>query len=883
MIMKSSHHSDMAVMEVGADAVPSALQQGALLLADNPRLASEWKRRLVADAAAEVIATPRIDSWLPWVMGLARNHPEMPVAFTALQELQLWEQVIGADMATRHGAVSGLARHACTAYGLLRDYRIDARELHGAGEEAEALERWMTAMQRILKREGRVLAADIPALLLPRVGSMAHVRHIMLDGFARFTPTQQALFQALQAHGVKLSVIRGGIASSGMTLSACADAEAEYRHVARRIAAGIEADAHARIAVVTSRQANDAETLRRFLDTGLLPQGQTVSSMQAVTMTGAPLATRPLVHQLLELLHLAGKGGASHADMSPLFFSPGVQGYAEEHLARALLDANLRQGNRHYLGFAPLQAMAEAGGMPQLAGVVKVLHTWETGARRAGEWVKDVHVLLQAIGFLQADVAGRNNTEIRQLNAFRECLASLAAADAVRERMAWGDFLSLLTSVCKQTPFSLPVRFPQVCVVPLELIGGLRFDTVFAIGFDEEALPLPAQPVPLLPFSLQRAHGLPGSTAAVAFAASDLLWQQLQQAAPVVHVSYARRREERDLQPSPLLAGLAAEQCDGVTEPLARSETEVFDDAPSVPLSDRERVHGGAAVIRNQSLCPFRAFATHRLDLAPLGETEPGVTAADKGALMHRALQFIWENLCSQSALLALDEAEATALIDTAVAHAWGEARIPVADSTQQFERRRMLSVLATWLELERQRPPFAVVRCEKPYELKLPAAGGLHFDVSLKADRIDRDDAGHHILIDYKTGRKQGIGKWIGVRMAEPQLPLYAVAEGLGDADAVCFARVRSGDMGFEGLSGEATGIGGITVYRGNDEEAEDWPALLIRWRQRIDALAAEFVDGRCDVAPQDAHACDYCGLEAVCRVDEIGIDRDEDGEDAP
>jgi ATP-dependent helicase/nuclease subunit B len=32
--------------------------------------------------------------------------------------------------------------------------------------------------------------------------------------------------------------------------------------------------------------------------------------------------------------------------------------------------------------------------------------------------------------------------------------------------------------------------------------------------------------------------------------------------------------------------------------------------------------------------------------------------------------------------------------------------------------------------------------------------------------------------------------------------------------------------------------------------------------------------------VAPRDAHACDYCGLEAVCRVDETGFDSDtEDG----
>jgi len=82
---------------------------------------------------------------------------------------------------------------------------------------------------------------------------------------------------------------------------------------------------------------------------------------------------------------------------------------------------------------------------------------------------------------------------------------------------------------------------------------------------------------------------------------------------------------------------------------------------------------------------------------------------------------------------------------------------------------------------------------------------------------------------------------------------------------------------MGFEGLCGNDTGIRGISVYKGSDEQAEDWPALLAVWRQRINALAGEFVSGRSEVMPRDASACQYCGLEAVCRIDEIGFPDDE------
>jgi ATP-dependent helicase/nuclease subunit B len=858
------------------------IDDGTLLITASPRQAADWKRRFVAASASDVIASPPVESWQQWLAKLASDCADIPVSLTNLQELQLWEHIINANVTAGGGSATarGLARHASVAYRLLREYRIDTRELAGTSEEADALGRWIVAMRRTLKQEKRILAADLTELLLPFIVSAVKNPHILLDGFDRFTPAQQSLLQALQEHGVNLTSAASGNDSAAMTLTACADAESEYRYVGRQIAATLQSDAHSRIAVVTSRQVNDTEMLRRILDEALLSSTETgswmTSPMQAVAMAGAPLATVPLIRQLLNLLHLAGRSGAPYAELSPLLFSPGIKGYAEERLARAALDAKLREDNRHYLNFRSLTAMEEMAAMPQLTSVLRSLLDWKTDRRLASEWVKAARTLLQEIGFLQVEAVGRNSSEIRQLNAFHESLSSIVAVDAVNKGMQWSAFLSLLVSVCNDTPLSEPVCYPQVTVLPLEKVTGLRFDIVFALGFDEEALPLPAQPAPLLPFSLQRRYSLPGSSAEFAYAESVFLWQQLQQAAPVVHLSFSRSREEHELGPSPFLAGMDIESCNDPLQTLDPVETELFDDTPLVPLSAEERVRGGAAIIRNQSLCPFRAFASHRLNLTPLGDTAPGVTPADKGSLLHRALQYIWEQLRSQQMLLALDDAAASTLIDEAVEHAWHKARVTVPESTQQFERRRMASVLAAWLNLERERPPFSVKHCEKPYRLELPESGGLRFPVNLKADRIDCDGEGHKILIDYKTGQKQSIGKWIGERMAEPQLPLYAVAEELGEEDAVCFARVRSGDMGFEGLSGEAIGIKGITVYKGKDEEAEDWPTLLTSWRERIDALAAEFVDGCCEVSPQDAHACDYCGLEAVCRIDEIGIDRD-------
>jgi len=85
------------------------------------------------------------------------------------------------------------------------------------------------------------------------------------------------------------------------------------------------------------------------------------------------------------------------------------------------------------------------------------------------------------------------------------------------------------------------------------------------------------------------------------------------------------------------------------------------------------------------------------------------------------------------------------------------------------------------------------------------------------------------------------------------------------------------SGDeMGFEGLAGDDTGIAGITVCDGKRNRPKDWQQVLDDWRVHINALAQEFVEGRSTVTPRNPKACAYCGLEALCRIEETGFETD-------
>jgi probable DNA repair protein len=615
------------------------------------------------------------------------------------------------------------------------------------------------------------------------------------------------------------------------------------------------------------------------LNAVLMPEAamSPVCSQQAVTMAGDVLTDIPMIQQLLHMLSFGGQRSITFEDFSTLLFSPWLKGYECERMLRAELDATFRRQNRHRLSFRGLLQSSYVQALPQLLAVIKALAESKPGRQSARQWVDSVHELLKASGFVPSgkkDEIRRSNMEIRQMNAFRDVLVSLVAADAVCGKLGWSQFLSMLRSACAENRLALAAKFPNVMVMPLARLSGMKFDHVLVSGLNEEAFPPPAIANPMLPAVLQQKKRIPMSSGALAFECSEQLWQQLLQAAPTIEISYAKQKDEKDLLPSPFAANLNERIATKSILSVQRLELESFEDALDVPLVSDETVHGGTAIIKNQSACPFRAFATHRLNISGLEETSPGIEAGSKGSLIHLALEYIWKQLQTQAALAALGDDEMMPLIDAAICHAWQQSHVVADVRTRDYEQKRMRRVLSEWLGKEKERPDFRVVGIEQKYQLQLPESSSPRFAVNIKADRMDEDESGRRILIDYKTGAKQSLSKWLNERIEEPQLPLYALATGLGENDAVAFARVRSGDMAYEGLCGENIGIKGIVACDGKYKTPEDWQQVLDDWKANINALATEFVQGRCEVSPSDANACKYCGLEAVCRIKETGFD---------
>ncbi len=212
-------------------------------------------------------------------------------------------------------------------------------------------------------------------------------------------------------------------------------------------------------------------------------------------------------------------------------------------------------------------------------------------------------------------------------------------------RIDWKDFLSQLGRTLDETLFA-----PESRDAPIQIAGpaesaGLSADAVWFLGADEDAWPADGATHPLLPIEVQREAAMPHATPQLDWELAAAITRRLLASAPEVHFSYARQNEAAEARPSRLivqLAGAPQPLPPELTAPASRPPLTVsFEDFSRIPFPPG-KVAGGASVLTAQSQCPFKAFATARLAAQSWKPAEAGLTASQRGSLLHAVLHSIW-------------------------------------------------------------------------------------------------------------------------------------------------------------------------------------------------------------------------------------------------
>ena len=666
-----------------------------------------------------------------------------------------------------------------------------------------------------------------------------------------------------------------------MAVCPCSDPHDEELKAARWARALLEQGATSIGIVVPDLQARRKEIERVFrqqIDPGADLNFEDQESVFSLSL-GSPLQQQGPIYAALALLSCGYRVGIE--SVSFLLRTPYLGGSLSEADKRALFDSRLRSFRQTEFSLKRLVELAfQEERAEQFGKLLKHLQQALEKPQKLlpGEWSGQFSQQLKNIGW--PGERSLSSSEYQMVKAWQEkLLPALASLDPVAAPIGRSQAVGLLRRLAGEIEFQREAPTGPIQVIGLLESAGLAFDHLWVMGMNEEMFPAAARPNPFLPIAMQVDKGMPHASAAKELDFSRNVLRRLKAASPDIIFSYPQRSGDCDLRSSPLLAGLteAAPSLAERNDLVARQSTEaiakdVLNDSCGPALA-AERGEGGTAIIKDQSLCPFRAFAHFRLRCNAFDTAQPGLDPMTRGNLVHKVLENFWDEVGSQQQLLGLEEECLQQLLETQVEKSlmehFADQGKPV-ERLLEIERQRLQALVLEWLtNVDMQRPAFTVVEREQEYFEQI---GPLTIRTFI--DRVDQLDDGQRIILDYKTGLVRP-DSLLAERLLEPQLPIYAIADDRSTADGVAFAQVRRGDCKLSGVAREdglLPKVPGVASSKQAKElQLEDWPQLLGYWQQQLEGLAESFVAGEAAVDPVDiVTACRFCDLRPLCRIAE-------------
>ena len=812
----------------------------------------------------------------------------IPALLSEVQEQALWDQIVGRSSLAKGLLSANAAAAQCRdawkilhAWGLRK--KIESAATH---DDARAFIAWFTEYEKVTSQRRWTDAArltDVVRPLLPK-GLVRLPASFVAFGFDLVTPQQERLFDALASARVPVATSRAEPRESKTRRIAFASGRDEVGAAARWARARLDAGAR-RIGIVVPDLARSRGPVARELADVMAPGRRLTGAREALPFEislGLGLDQQPLVRDALLLTRLCGLELPLEA-ASRVVRSPFLGGSHSEQSARACADAELRRHATAVVTLASLARLVDSTRQPvpilraRLTRLIDTHRRNALGSRAPSAWARAVTDALDVAGFPGERALDSN--EYQAVAKWHELLGELATLDRVVPKMSYREACAWLEGQAKATLFQ-----PEGIHAPVQVLGvlesaGLEFDHLWVLGLTDEAWPMAERAQSLIPLRLQREAGVPQADANASLEFDRRLTKGWLGAANEVVVSHALAESDRELFMSPLIKQVPEAALDDLELPAYATlrdavrrdvRLERLEDRFAPPIEQAAQP-AGTSLFRDQSACPFRAFARHRLNARELEGPAPGLDARERGTLMHAALAHVWQKLGDKAHLDALSVKQRDALLGEAADAAIADVRKRRPDAMGgrfgAIERARLVAHLRSWLALEAQREDFTV----EATEAKAPLVfGGVA--VQARLDRMDRLSTGGVAVIDYKTGDTK-VAAWLGNRPEEPQLPMYAMGS-TDRVDAVVFARVKPGAFRFAGVArrdGLLPNINAVEKARATKDLYRNWEDLTGKWRIALEAIGTAYARGDASVDPRDGpKTCEICDQQTFCRVSE-------------
>jgi len=863
------------------------LRAGGLVVTASDRAARALRLQFHQRRRSEGLAawpSPGILDWTTFLRSSWENlSSDGRMLLGSAQERMLWADIIGREKhlaALLDGPRHRLAAMAMRAHELTCLYApkyLNPSARSAWEQDAGAWSQWLEDFDSVCGKSQLLSASRLSLALTSFLQADKDDTRppLLLVGFDRIVPSQRTL---LEAWGSWRQPAQNGSAAQIGFIRA-ADEQEELAVCARWCNQYLASHPDTRLLVLSQDIASRrGEFERAFLRFNPVDASPNFEFSLGVSLRQVPFARAALL--LLQWLD----GSLSENELDWLFASGFASFVPAESAALQAYMRSLRFKGLQRMQWTLQSFQAESAGARNLpaAWVQRIFlarkHLAQAvkSIRNPLEWASLVPQLLDLLGLpSQHSLA---SADFQAVHRWEQALDVCGSLGFDGRRINWQQFHATLTRTLDETLFA-----PESADAPIQIAGpaeaaGLTADAIWFLGADEDAWPSAGSTHPMLPLFVQREAAMPHSSPHQDWEIAQSITNRILASAPSVQFSYPGQRKEVETRPSRLVTEIA-----GPPEPMPSAwklpvspspQADWFDDASRVPYT-LPQVRGGSAILTAQSQCPFKAFAIARLGARELEPAEAGLTASQRGRLLHAVMHAIWagppDGIRSRADLIALNDVPRFVEMHVRRAMQGRDLAAPREIMPGQYlelEARRLTRLITEWLAFEATRLDFAVAATEIDRTIDL---AGL--SIRLRLDRIDQLNDQSMLVVDYKTGAVAP-SSWNLPRPDDVQLPLYAgfALEAGQQLGGLTFATVRAGSLAFAGCVQNAVATLFLSLNANNGlVRFQLTDSLLQAWRAYIERMAEDFLAGDAAVDPRDyPRTCERCDLQPVCRIEE-------------
>lgn len=546
--------------------------------------------------------------------------------------------------------------------------------------------------------------------------------------------------------------------------------------------------------------------------------------------------------------------------LSYLLTSPCLLGSKEELQQRFSFDADIRASGVFETQIQDLIASKKLSfTCPLFVKIIKEVQQFgqeRSGKKSFSEWVEFINSFLLKIAWMSD--RGDSAIEDRIFQSWSSACDSLCSFDALSTgAVDFNDFLFHLYRRLDSLEVGHPSGPSNLFILEPEQVSSVEPTHIWLSGMTCEKPRLNNKGSNLLPLSPQISARVPGVDSKVDFKLKKNLINILFSDKKEIRVSYsAYTRGIKNIKSALVDATLSdySSRYKSTTHKAINNRWIDYDDLSGTRLNRNKQKSGGVSFFADQSACPFRGYAIHRLGSRALEEPTPGLTKKVQGVLVHEVLANLWVDLKSLDALKLKSNEDLSHLVIESIEEIFKKFKtlesyaIPILE----IEKRRLKRLALEWLQFEKLGENFEVLEIEKKF----------HGDIcdipfSCRLDRLDKLSDGSLRVIDYKTGIFSK-ADFEPPRINAPQLYLYSILVGIDFCKSISVAKISSASLGLVSKS----------LNSGSDQI----------WLDDIKELAQEIKDGFAARRPKKANVtCNFCEQKIFCRIATVENDQND------